>query len=325
MSPASLLSGVIAIQHQNGCLSASDALRRESSIERLMQAAVSCWLGRHYAPLSDALLAVAYSASAHHHDDHTLLSLGGDRCACTLVDVGLNDGGTLVQWPKTVAAKLLRDDARLSASLLECASNPQTCYTGFEIQARYTAVLREQERARQRAGGRVQLFTETAFSVSAEPVEAYIDPLGGGVATSLVGDTRRTYRFLDKKGRYHKIKSDDPLGSNTSLASVPVSAQQRVARTVVAAVDAGAFLREVGARSDFVALKLDVEAFEFTLLPHLVLHHPATLARLSLLAVEWHEHSLIGARRQQVPVDTEKALAWLLKGPLFNISVLNWV
>ena len=341
MSPALLSTGLLArtaredSSHQNSCSPAAAALRRESSTERLLQAAVSCWVSRDYASLSHALLFAARShapqhaeqlASAHCPDNtRSLHSLGDDRCSCSLVDIGLNDGGTLLQWPKSAAAKLSRGDGRLSKSLLECVGSARTCYTGFEMQARYTARLREQELAHRRKGGRIQLFTETAFAISADPVEAFVDPLGGGVGTSLVGDTRRTYRFQDERGRYHKFKSDDPLGSNTTLASLPVSVQQRVARTVVAAVDAGAFLCEVAAQSDFVALKLDVEAFEFTLLPHLILNHPAELARLSLLAAEWHEYSLVGARRQQVPVGAEKALAWLLKGPLFNITVLDWV
>ena len=82
---------------------------------------------------------------------------------------------------------------------------------------------------------------------------------------------------------------------------------------------------EVAARSDFVAVKLDVEAFEFSLLPWLILKHPAQLARLSFLAVEWHEYLLVGERRKQVPVGAEKALDWLLSGPLFNITNINWV
>ena len=322
--------------YRQNCSLAAASLRRESSVELLLQAAVSCWRSGDYEVLGDALRGIAATNKAQCSGAGALWNLGPGRCTCTLVDVGLNDGGTLLQWPKTAAAVLARrggaEDQRLSKSLRQCVATPaETCYTGFEMQARYTVGLREQERSHRRAGGRVQLFTETAFSTSSNPVEAYVDPLGGGTGTSLVGDVKRTYRWKDAQGKGHRLNSDEPLGSNftrthSSLpAVVQTYLQQPVVRTAVAAIDAGDFLCEATARSDFVAIKLDVEAFEFSLLPSLILKHPAELARLPLLAAEWHESSLVGERRQQVPDGAQKALAWLLSGPLFNTTVLDWM
>jgi len=63
---------------------------------------------------------------------------------------------------------------------------------------------------------------------------------------------------------------------------------------------------------------LDIEAFEYRLLPHLLLSSPQTLCAVSLLVIEWHEK--INARYE----GKGDSLEWLLRQPECNMTVMRW-
>ena len=92
----------------------------------------------------------------------------------------------------------------------------------------------------------------------------------------------------------------------------------RYKRETVASTDAGAFLSALHAHSDFVSLKLDIEGFEYQLLPHLMMHAPRALCGLGVMAAEWHE--------SMVPkyTGTTTHLNWFLTHAECNVTVIDW-
>jgi len=80
----------------------------------------------------------------------------------------------------------------------------------------------------------------------------------------------------------------------------------------------------LAASSDLVALKLDVEGYEFRLLKHMLLTTPRQLCgKVDVMAIEWHGGHLLKTRT--VPNNTQDVLSWLLNDPLCNVSVVKWV
>ena len=63
----------------------------------------------------------------------------------------------------------------------------------------------------------------------------------------------------------------------------------RAQRVSVASIDAGAFLQSLHDTSDFVALKMDIEGFEFKLVDHLLNRHREAVCGVRLWAIEFHE------------------------------------
>lgn len=74
--------------------------------------------------------------------------LGVCRCDCVFVDVGLNDGRTLQEWP--VAANHMLQRLHLQPSLVDSfgrcmrAANLTTCYYGFEANEAFDKTLQAQ-------------------------------------------------------------------------------------------------------------------------------------------------------------------------------------
>ena len=67
-----------------------------------------------------------------------------------------------------------------------------------------------------------------------------------------------------------------------------------------------------------LTLKVDVESFEFRLLPHLLLTRPRALCAVELLVIEWHEWM----NKQHEGISG--ALSWLMRQPECNMTVESW-
>ena len=74
------------------------------------------------------------------------------------------------------------------------------------------------------------------------------------------------------------------------------SAAKAYKTTHIASVNASQFLGALIEWSDFVGVKLDVEGYEFSLLPNILSNSPGALCGLDLLAVEWHRHAKNASR-----------------------------
>ena len=98
--------------------------------------------------------------------------------------------------------------------------------------------------------------------------------------------------------------------------STTVAAHFRKIR--VRSTDARVFLSAVFHASSFVALKLDIEAGEYTLLPHLLLTDPQVLCGLDVLAIEWHE-SIAKKHR-----GGREHVRWLMRRPECPASLFEW-
>ena len=93
------------------------------------------------------------------------------------------------------------------------------------------------------------------------------------------------------------------------------SAATKYKKQHVASADAGHFLNSIREWSQTVAVKLDVEGFEYTLLPHLLQGSRSVICSLDLLVVEWHRH---------VAWHTTSNITKELQNPSCNVSVLHW-
>lgn len=87
-------------------------------------------------------------------------------------------------------------------------------------------------------------------------------------------------------------------------------------KTRVASVDAADFLAAIARASDFVAIKLDIEGFEYRLLPHLLDSGSAAACSLSVAAIEWHGRMMPGQANTG-------HLKWRLAHQC-NTTLLNW-
>ena len=244
-------------------------------------------------------------ANALFHQQH----LGGEaRCRCVLVDVGLNTGSSLVEWPHQAMVKLGKPhgkqhqqqvtppNAWAERSLLRCAVDRDTCYYGFEANPTFTPQLRAMEsqlrngsgyllRDASASGGgrymhrkRVKIFTATAFHLGGDgEVDFFVETAGRhpSLSSTLVG-AQSTYWQDTERRRWH-------INHSLSMAD-------HAQRVRVAAMDAAHFLESLAATSDFVALKLDVEGYEFSLLPQLLREHRNATCAVQLWAIEFHEH-----------------------------------
>jgi len=129
--------------------------------------------------------------------------------------------------------------------------NSSSCYYGFEPNPVFTQSLLQLESQRRKMGIRVHVQTRTAFGVRDGTAQLHID------------------------------NESHHLGS--SLRSIAASGAVETVREI----DGARFLHELKQYSGFIAAKLDVEGYEYELLPHL-LRNGAACGVVALLAVEWH-------------------------------------
>ena len=119
------------------------------------------------------------SRSATHQIPH--------HCRCLFIDVGLNNGDSLIQWPRAAA-----DESRLTPAqrrgMRQCLSDihvNSTCYVGFEANPNFNARLLDVEKALLSSGRRVRIFRETAVSTKDGTVEFMVDTQGHGLGSSV--------------------------------------------------------------------------------------------------------------------------------------------
>jgi len=232
------------------------------------------------------------------------------HCACVIVDIGLNNGDSLLQWAPE-ALSLASGDASWPArreQLSQCiADNATTCYYGFEANPVFDKQLKELEGRLRAEERRVKLFTSTAFNVHSDPTEFLVEPRSsrsGNTGSTLEKEKR--FAFIDRSGMWRQNVHKN------------VSVTERYRTVHVPSIDAAEFLADLTASSDFIALKLDIEGFEFTLLPYLLLTNPRALCALSVMAVEWHE--------RMVPKyhGVVAHLHYMMTHSFCNVTTLGW-
>ena len=161
----------------------------------------------------------------------------------------------------------------------ECIAAADTCYYGFEANPQFTpALTRLEVKLRQQRNLRVRLFTSTAFNVAGGEADFFVETIGDRPSVSSTLDGSRSTEWHDTELKQWRVNHSAHM-------------TDRAQRVRVASTDAGQFIDSLVASSDFVAVKLDIEGSEFTLLPTLLhKHHSATCA-VQLWAIEFHERS----------------------------------
>ena len=255
--------------------------------------------------------AASTSASDSCASSFHMLHLGVCHCKCVLVDVGLNTGTSLTQWAPA-AAPLAGPHAHTMSA---CVRSASTCYYGFEANPVFTPRLIALETSLRANGTRVKLFTRTAFNVNSQPVTMFIEKSTRAGSDGLFSDSfaqgstlegSKVHKFIDKSGTWRRAKGNPTV-------------EQKHNKEIVNSMDAATFLEGLRTSSSFVALKLDVEGFEYTLLPHLLMNAPRALCgALSVLAAEWHESMV---PKFQGSTDH---LKWMLQHRACNITTINW-
>lgn len=163
------------------------------------------------------------------------------RCECTFVDMGLNNGDSLLRWPLALAgnrswgghqAKTSRErmDNKRWEQMRRCLSMPadQVCYYGFEINPGFTRHLLARQARWREEGVRVHVFTETAVGLNDAGVQAHVEPVEtfsveSAYATSVIS------------------------GLNKQAKTKPVS---------VRSVDAAELIASLAAKTGFLAVKV---------------------------------------------------------------------
>ena len=94
--------------------------------------------------LGPMLVATAALVTASSTPEPTLLN-----CDCALIDVGLNNGATLLQWPAEAVARLqekYKGDKAIARSMHRCLAHKSTaCFYGFEANPVFDGRLRHME------------------------------------------------------------------------------------------------------------------------------------------------------------------------------------
>ena len=246
------------------------------------------------------LRAAGMAAQPNAWGENATSSQVGCSCRCIFVDVGLNDGGTLMSWPQMALREMVLNNSRtrrrhaeMSACLSDAHRN-STCYFGFEANPSFTARLQTLERRLRAASVCVELSTSTAFGKTNGRATLHVD----SVTENSIGST------LDPR---------KPVVGPILIRRLNLTANHTYsAERQVSSRDAAEFLQSLhGMRTHpstgpqhapFIAMKLDIEGFEYTLLPHLLKRaahkglQPAdsvtirrALCDIAVLAVEWHE------------------------------------
>ena len=236
--------------------------------------------------------------------------LGVCQCSCVLVDVGLNNGASLLQWPvKALASRLLHAKPAWSGLQKCLRSTPmnRTCYYGFEANPSFDRQLVALQSALRAKGTLVKLFTSTAFSTGDGMARLFVQPTAHDVdaaGSTLEGSKGLSYHDPDHPSQW-QFKPRSPVRMHYNATPVP-------------SVDAGRFLAALRAASSFVAIKIDVEGFEFSLLAHLLASARSVVCGLDLLAVEWHEWRVPNHKGHTAELMRE------MQPPLCNVTLFSW-
>ena len=250
----------------------------------------------------------------HQVQMHDLRACG---CQCVMVDAGLNDGATLMTWPKAAAEMLARDKQHTNQSrkMHACLdSQAATCFLGIEPNPRFTQRLAAQQAQLRARGVAARILTETALALEDGTVTLFAqdgppDVDAQNVTHEAVGSSLEPGRMVTgwKNGLYFK--------SGRTAAEMYRHAQVR-------ALGAAQLLTRLTDNADFVAVKLDIEGTELPLLRRLLVTEPRALCRLGALAVEWHASRL--TNRGGSPDGVNGALSWILADPACGVPLLKW-
>ena len=232
------------------------------------------------------------------------------RCECVIVDVGLNDGKSLLTWPVHLLNRFKKLNRSSQASvrhrLHTCVErNATTCFYGFEANPAFDLKLLTLESQLRGQGIRARLFRSMAFSTGSEGADFLVEPFE--YRTGAVSSTMESNNVLAYQNEMGHWKTN-----------FTTSVSDHYKRVRVNSMDAGQFLAAVVKDSDFVGVKLDVEGFEYRLLPQLLLTVPRVLCAIELLAIEWHEHI---ARQYRGGRDH---IRWLMRRPECSASLIEW-
>lgn len=228
--------------------------------------------------------------------------LGTCHCQCVFIDVGMNRATEFVLPEVLQRARNAIPGAKLDA-LENCINSSNTCYYGFEANPYWTDALEATESNARSKGLRAKIFTGTAFNTHGGHTTFYVQPPGleNSQGSTLEASEHPSIKLNGSGWRWTKDW-----------------AVNKYAHVNVSSTDAGEFLAAVAEGSSFVAIKIDIEGFEYTLIPHLLLNSPAALCAIDVAALEWHErHNLrwkgYGAH-----------LACMLKHQMCGVDLVPW-
>jgi hypothetical protein len=149
-----------------------------------------------------------------------------DRCECAFVDVGLNNGATLLGWPQTLLQaphnKTLSElYLKRIRNCLKEANAP--CYYGFEASPIHTGPLRALQSRLRTQQIRTLIFAETAFSHEAGNATFYIDESEdvNHPHTRGVGGTTTPTRETPRGGRLKRVR--DAVSWEYTQTAIPRS------------------------------------------------------------------------------------------------------
>ena len=244
-----------------------------------------------------------------------MAAFGRCRCQCTFLDVGANDGDTLLTWmggflSDAPGAKWHEQlPSRLKGALQGCfESQRNMCFYGIEGNPRFVAQLDKLSEVLKKEGFQANLLTKTVLGLEDGITTMFVDPGVRGMDSTLLAD---------KKTHYFKTK-DDTHASWGSWVSSPKPVSNTFKHVNVTSLGAARFLSSLTQYSDFVGMKIDIEGFEYPLFRKLLVTEPQALCNLNLTHVDWHEHHLRNGSSDDVPevasndFAVRKVLEWLL-------------
>ena len=294
------------------------SVAQRSMASQCTRALVLLWMLKTVDSANGRTSAVNEGATASSLDCPSSLHgqhFGVCRCRCTLVDVGLNNGHSLRLWPKDALARGARSDTRPVWQRLRECNATSTCYYGFEANPMYDHTLQGLESHHQKIhdGTRIKIFTSTAFTTHGDGVDFFVAPskLGTGHRKLIrnghapgmhPGPHASNFGYACRSLVHAETSTLEPTmpavtkGKHGWSIHLSSSAVNDYNLTHVASVNASQFLAAIIDWSDFVGVKMDVEGYEYSLLPHLLRSTPAALCGLDLLAIEWHGYARNASR-----------------------------
>lgn len=224
--------------------------------------------------------------------------LGRCHCKCTFIDVGTNWDDSMGEWLRIQNRndgvswkKFLRrfGDTKASRQWQQCLEtfnyiaksktggtgssvqrdNQSICWYGFEGNRVYTKILRGVEEEKQKQGIPYHVYTETVLATEGGFKTFYVETETKGVGSSVQGSKDRLY-----------VPDDRWVNTGEKVKDVYNHTKTR-------AIGAAAFIDAVARVSDFVFLKLDVEAYEYDLLYSLLVQG-SLCGKVDMISCEWH-------------------------------------
>ena len=112
---------------------------------------------RHWRDLLMRLLVAVLTVLLTTSSIAVEIEMPGADCACSFVDIGLNNGDTLFQWPHTVLEEAHKNGlsnasafGEVSAKLKHCldpSMRRKSCFYGFELSPELTPILRKLDKS----------------------------------------------------------------------------------------------------------------------------------------------------------------------------------